>query len=175
MPAMVEYRHLSADQALETLPALQGVYGAVFSQPPYNEVPEMRDQFAEWLRDESKRPGFDLVAAVDDGQVVGFVYGYTMPAGEWWRGTDRSAPDGVKAADKLAVMEWAVRPEHRGAGIGRRLMDELLHGRAERYATLTVNPAADARSVYERWGWRHVGSTRPGKMPGMDVMLTELS
>jgi GNAT superfamily N-acetyltransferase len=98
-----------------------------------------------------------------------------MPAGEWWHRTDQPAPDEVKASAKLAVMEWAVLPGRRGAGIGRRLMDELLRGRSERYATLRVNPAADARSVYERWGWRRVSSTRPGKMPGMDVMLTELS
>jgi hypothetical protein len=59
------------------------------------------------------------------------------------------------------------------AGIGRRLLDELLAGRRQRWATLTVVPAADARAIYDRWGWRQVGSTRPGKMPGMAVMLLE--
>ena len=27
---------------------------------------------------------------------------------------------------------------------------------------------------YDRWGWRQVASTRPGRMPGMAVMLLEL-
>jgi len=169
-----EYRHLTAAEALDGLPALQVVYGAVFSLPPYNEGPEMRDKFTEWIRDESKLPGFDLVIAIDSGQVVGFSYGYTMPAGEWWHRTNRTPPGEVRAADKFAVMEWAVLPDRRGAGVGRRLMDELLDGRPEPWATLTVNPDADARTVYERWGWEHVASSQPGKMPAMDVMVLRL-
>jgi hypothetical protein len=105
---------------------------------------------------------------------VGFAYGYTMPAGRWWDGTDRPAPQELEAADKLAVIEWAVLPARRGAGIGRRLLDALLAGRREPWATLTVNPAADARAVYERWGWQQVASTRPGRMPAMDVLALEL-
>ena len=80
----------------------------------------------------------------------------------------------MKAADKLAVIEWAVLPDRRGAGVGRRLLDELLAGRREQWATLTVVPAADASVIYDRWGWRQVASTRPGRMPGMAVMLLEL-
>jgi GNAT superfamily N-acetyltransferase len=101
--------------------------------------------------------------------------GYTQPPGEWWRGTDNPAPESIKAREKLAVMEWAVLPDQRGSGVGRRLLDELLTNRSEPYATLTVNPAANARIIYEHWGWRHVASTRPDKMPGMDVMVRELT
>jgi hypothetical protein len=49
-----------------------------------------------------------------------------------------------------------------------------LTDRPERYAVLTVNPTADARNVYEHLGWRHVASTKPGRSPGMDVMLLEI-
>ncbi len=80
----------------------------------------------------------------------------------------------MKAADKVAVIEWAVLPDRRGEGIGRRLLHELLAGRSEQWATLTVNPGADARAIYDRWGWRQVASTRPGRMPGMAVMVLEL-
>jgi ribosomal protein S18 acetylase RimI-like enzyme len=72
-------------------------------------------------------------------------------------------------------MELAVLPDRRGKGIGRALMDELLAERDEPYALLTVNPAADARRLYERLGWRHVASTKPGNSSGgMDVMLLKL-
>src|SRR5207302_9230411 len=42
--------------------------------------------------------------------------------------------------------------------------------RREAWATLTVVPAADARAIYDRWGWRQVASTWPGRMPGMAVI-----
>ncbi len=34
------------------------------------------------------RPGFTLVTARDEGQLVGFVFGFTLPAGDthWWGG-----------------------------------------------------------------------------------------
>lgn len=168
---MIDYRH---PPPLTELPALQRVYGAVFSQPPYNEGPEMVIKFAEWLADEATKPGFDLVAAYDGSEMVGFAYGYRMPAGEWWRRTDRPAPEGVREGEKFAVMEWAVLPDRRGMGVGRAMLDELLAGRDEPYATLTVNPAAAARGFYERLGWDFVASTKPGRMPGMDVMVLPL-
>jgi GNAT superfamily N-acetyltransferase len=172
---MTDYLHLPPAEAVSRVDRLRETYAVVFSLPPYNEGPEMADKFVDWVKEESRHSGFDLVAAYVDGRLIGFAYGYTTPAGEWWRGTDRPAPEHVKAADKFAVMEWAVLPDHRGTGIGRRLLDELLADRYERYAALTVNPAAEARTLYERWGWEHVGSTKPGKMPGMDVMLRSLT
>jgi GNAT superfamily N-acetyltransferase len=171
---MTEYVHLDPATATAHVGELRDVYAAVFSLPPYNEGPEMADKFVGWIQEESKHTGFDLIAAYDAGRLVGFAYGYAMPPGEWWHGVDRPAPEHIKAAEKFAVMEWAVLPDRRGKGIGRRLMDELLANRHERYATLTVNPAAEAHTVYERWGWQYAASTRPGRMPGMDVMVREL-
>lgn len=171
----MEYRHLTAAEANERINEFKAVYAAVFSQPPYNEGPEMADKFVGWVRDESTEPGFDFVEAVDAGVPVGFAYGYAQPAGKWWRGADRPAPAEVKAGPTFAVMEWAVLPDRRGNGIGRTLMDELLADRAEPYAVLTVNPAAAARQLYERLGWQHVASTKPGNSnTGMDVMLLRL-
>lgn len=59
--------------------------------------------------------------------------------------------------------------------VGRTLLDELLAGRTELYAVLSVNPAAEALRLYEQLGWRHVVSTSPGNSRGMDVMLLNLS
>jgi ribosomal protein S18 acetylase RimI-like enzyme len=172
---VIDYRHMSSAEATAAASDLREVYAAVFSLPPYDEGPEMADRFVGWLAEESQRAGFSLVAAYDDGELVGFAYGYTMPPGRWWRRTDRPAPEQVKATDKFAVVEWAVLPERRGARIGRRLLDELLAGRREPYATLTVSPAAEARGIHEHWGWQQVATTKPGRMGGMDVLLLELS
>lgn len=74
---MIAYHHLTGPQALEHLDDLKAVYTAVFSEPPYNEGPEMAGRFAGWLRDEVKESGFDLVEARDGEQLVGFAYGTT--------------------------------------------------------------------------------------------------
>ena len=171
----MEYRHVDAAEANARILEFKAVYAAVFSQPPYNEGPEMHDRLVGWVRDESDQPGFDLVEAVDDGRTVGFAYGYARPAGEWWRGADKPAPAEVKAGPTFAVMEWAVLPEHQGKGIGRVLMDELLARRSEPFAILTVNPAATARTIYERWGWQWVAETKPDSPSSMDIMLLKLT
>lgn len=173
MNTTVAYRRMTPAQAVLNVLDLRAVYAAVFSLPPYNEGPEMPAAFVAWITAESRLPGFDLVGAFTENELVGFAYGYTMPPGQWWRRTGTPAPDGVKENAKFAVMEWAVLPGYRGHGIGRRLMDDLLDRREERWATLTVNPAADARAVYERWGWRHVATTRAGAMPSMDVLVLD--
>jgi ribosomal protein S18 acetylase RimI-like enzyme len=172
---VVGYRHLTPEDANSRIEQYKAVYAAVFSQPPYNEGPEMADKFVGWVAAEFTEPGFTFVEAVESGTVVGFAYGYRQPAGEWWRGADLPASEEVRPNPTFAVMEWAVLPDRRRGGIGRRLMDELLAGREEPYAVLTVNPAAAARAVYERWGWRYVASTKPGKAPSMDVMLLKLA
>jgi GNAT superfamily N-acetyltransferase len=67
-------------------------------------------------------------------------------------------------------MEWMVRFDRRGEGVGRRLMDLLLAGRPEPWAVLAANPATLARRIYQRWGWRPLGPIRPAGMPAMEVL-----
>src|SRR5262245_27839186 len=108
---VTDYVRLKAGEANTRAFELRAIYLAVFSLPPYNEGPEMGDKFMGWLNDESKLPGFSFVAAYDGDRLVGFAYGHTKPAGEWWHRADRPAPENVKAAEKFAVMEWAVLPD----------------------------------------------------------------
>jgi ribosomal protein S18 acetylase RimI-like enzyme len=174
MNTTAAYRRLDPAAARTASTALKTVYAAVFSQPPYNEGPQMADNFVSWVHDESHRAGFAMVVAYADGQPIGFAYGYTMPAGEWFRNTDQPAPPQAQKSDKFAVMEWAVLPGHRGEGIGQTLMKLLLDGRPESWAVLTVNPASDASAIYERAGWRRVATTKPSRTwPAMNVMTLD--
>lgn len=168
-------QRLDGVAALALRDAATELYAAVFAEAPYNEGPEMAEHFRRAFKRETKRPGFVFIAAIEEGELVGMAYGFTMPAGEWWRGADEDPPADVRDAPKLAVMEWAVHPDHRKAGVGRRLMDELLTDRTEPWATLNVNPAAPARDVYRAWGWEPCGMTRNRAYPDMEVLLLQLA
>jgi GNAT superfamily N-acetyltransferase len=170
----VIYRELSPDEANQAAASLKGVYAAVFSAAPYNEGPEMPDRFVTWVNDESRQPGFVMIVADNDSEPVGFAYGYTMRG--WFGHSAEPAPAYLADVEKAAVMEWAVLPSMRHKGIGRELMRRLLAERSERWAALMVNPASEARMLYERMGWRQVGTTTPSRQwPSMDIMVIELA
>ncbi|WP_435207340.1 GNAT family N-acetyltransferase [Micromonospora sp. bgisy143] len=155
----VTYTLHSPESAVAVFPALVRLYAVVYAEPPYAEGPEQVAGFASCLPDESRRPGFTLVAAADTGDLVGAAYGWTMAAGRWWTRADIEPPADLRAAEKFAVMEWVVHPDRRGEGIGAELIRRLLDGRPERWATLAANPAAPARAVYRRAGWQQVGGS----------------
>ncbi|WP_433534876.1 GNAT family N-acetyltransferase [Micromonospora sp. CA-249363] len=159
MTAPVTYTVHTAESATTVFAALVCLYAVVYAEPPYAEGPEQVAGFADGLPDESRRPGFTLVVAEDADALVGAAYGWTMPAGRWWRRADAEPPADLRAADKFAVLEWIVHPERRGAGIGAELIRRLLDGRPERWATLSSNPAAPARIIYQRAGWQWVGGS----------------
>ncbi|MEU5782214.1 GNAT family N-acetyltransferase [Micromonospora lupini] len=171
----VTYTAHTPGSAIALFPALVGLYAVVYAEPPYNEGPEQVAGFAKGLPGETQRPGFRLVAADDAGALIGAAYGWTMPAGRWWTRADTEPPAHVRNADKFAVMEWVVRPDRRGEGIGAELMRRLLDGRPEPWATLASNPAAPARAIYQRAGWQQVaGSAMPDGTP-MHLLLLPLS
>ncbi|MFI5925278.1 GNAT family N-acetyltransferase [Micromonospora sp. NPDC051543] len=155
----VTYTMHDSESATAVLPALVGLYAVVYAEPPYVEGPDQVASFAAALPGETRRPGFALVVAYDAGELVGAAYGSTMAAGRWWTRAAAEPPADLRAVDKFAVMEWIVRPGRRGEGIGAQLMNRILDGRVERWATLASNPAAPARAIYQRAGWRQVGDS----------------
>lgn len=154
--------------------ALRDLYAEVYAEPPYNEGPAHVRQFVRWISEELDRPGFSLALAQAGDGLAGAAYGFTMPAGEWMEPRASEPPPALLDVPKLNVAEWMVRKPYRGAGAGRRLLDLLLAGRPEPYAILASNPAALARSIYERWGWTKQGIIRPRSMPQMDVLVRPL-
>lgn len=153
---------------------LAEVYRHVFAEPPYNEGDEQVREFIDNYAKQAEQPGFQLVTAREDGRLVGFAYGSAQPPGWWWRYCDTQPAEQLEQAAKFAVFEWAVLADHRGQGIGRALLDLLLTGRPEPWATLTVNPAVNAYRIYQRTGWSQVGISDRDGWPAMPVMVKRL-
>lgn len=85
-------------------------------------------------------------------------------------------------ADEAELLTIAVRPAHRGSGIGRALLAAVLdHVRAAGARSLFLEVAADnpaARGLYRQAGFRDVGE-RPayfkrGDGPAMDAFIMRL-
>ncbi|MFE0421150.1 GNAT family N-acetyltransferase [Streptomyces sp. NPDC058953] len=124
--------------------------------------------FRERAEKQFTRPGFALVTARANGELVGFVFGYPLPLGDtyWWDGV-RPEPAGeflTETGTRTWVLaEIEVRRSWQSHGVGRALHDAVLASRPENRATLATGPDAPVRSVYEGWGWGWVG-----RVPGAD-------
>ncbi|WP_341719911.1 GNAT family N-acetyltransferase [Micromonospora sp. FIMYZ51] len=171
-------QHLSYVQHSEVSPAwvdaLGDLYATVYAEPPYCEGPDEVRGFRAGLPEEATRPGFALITAHDGDTLVGAAYGWTMERGRWWKRADRQPPADVLDADKLAVLEWLVRPAHRRRGVGAELLRRLLDGRPEPYATLASNPESAARDIYERAGWVQVGESETPWGAHMHLLVLRL-
>jgi ribosomal protein S18 acetylase RimI-like enzyme len=156
-------------------PELARLYARVFAEPPYREGPEQVQEFLTYYTEDSAKPGFAVVTAREDGTLVGFTYGTARAPGKWWPGCDKPPPPAIMDGPSFAVYEWAVDKRYRGRGIGRELMTRILAHRPEQWATLTVNPAADAYRIYLRAGWRRVSMSYRDNTPPMVVLIRQIA
>jgi ribosomal protein S18 acetylase RimI-like enzyme len=114
------------------------------------------------LKRHAGRDDFRFMGAFADGELVGFVYGYTGAPGQWWYDRVAGALDG--AARRLWLdpghfefTELAVRPDYQGRGIGSALHDAVLVALPHERALLSA--LADNRRViefYRHRGWEVV-------------------
>jgi GNAT superfamily N-acetyltransferase len=172
---MTIYQLFDGPQAMELTEVLRGLYAEVYAEPPYCEGEEHVNQFVERFAEEVRRPGFSLAAALHGQSLIGAAHGWTMGPGKWFSSPTNEPPVDVRNVPKFAIMEWMVRKPYRGSGIGRHLLDLLLAKRPEPFAILASNPAAPARQIYEKWGWRRCGGYKPKLMPPMDILALPLS
>jgi ribosomal protein S18 acetylase RimI-like enzyme len=151
--------HLDGAATLGRLEEIQSVYAAAF--PGYS----LADHETR-TRAQASRSGFKAVTATDSGRMAGMAYGLPLAEGSsWWADLDPPrAEEFITETGRrtFAVIDLAVLPSHRGKGLGRRLMDELLAGRQEERATLATAPhETGVQAMYERWGW-----SKAGRVPG---------
>lgn len=171
----MDIEHLDPQAARRHLGEIEAVYAEAF---PHYDLDDYRARMVGLL----SSPGFEAVTAQHQGSTAGFCYGAPLSAGSrWWDGLEPAAPAGFTAETghrTFAVIDLAVRPSLHGRGLGRRLLDELLAGRAEDRATLATAPDEDElQQMYQRWGWQHVGRTPgvPGETePWFDIYVIAL-
>lgn len=173
----IELKRRTGAEAAATAEELTDLYVAVYAEPPYGGGSiYARDAFIERTTRQASQDGFALITAHAGGQLVGFSFGLPFEAGSWWAGiVEPDPPAEIVEPPKFAVIELVVAPSHRGRGLSTRLLHELLAGRPEPYAMLLAHPDAQARAIYERWGWQQVGTNRPREdAPAADVLVLEL-
>ncbi|MET9322020.1 GNAT family N-acetyltransferase [Streptomyces sp. NPDC003038] len=176
-------RYEGTEEATAQLDAFLPVYEEVYADPPYNEGPSDVRQFIEHYLHHVKRPGMRLVLAREGDEVVGFAYGYLLPADTtWWSNVQEPLPEDFAREDGArtwVILELAVRKPWRRRGIAAGLHAALLDGLTVERVTLTVRPepeAAPARSAYAAWGYRRVGLSHPWEdAPFYDAMVLELN
>lgn len=168
------YDVLDGQGARRFADVLRDLYAEVYAEPPYLEGPKHVAQFARWYADELDKPGFTLAVAHRGDELAGAAYGFTLPPGEWMEPAANEPPAHIRDVPKFNIAEWMVRAQHRGRGVGRHLLGLVLANRSEPWAVLASNPAAPARRIYERWGWRQCGGIIPRSMPPMDVLVLPL-
>ena len=75
--------------------------------------------------------------------------------------------------DTLPVLTMAVKPEFRGEGIGKMMLEQLLLEAASRFEQISVNVLKDSRAVkfYERFGFLKLeGSEAKSPIDGSDTI-----
>jgi len=159
----MEVKILTFDAAQQAEPMVKDIihiYGEAFGQAPYfKDAADVRS-FTVVLQQHMRRDGFRcvIVQEEDTEHVLGFAYGYTGEAGQWWHDlvvrkmTLEEAEHWM--TDVFEVVELAVRPSAHGHGYGAIVHDTLLKKLPHRTAVLsTYQVETTASKMYEKRGW----------------------
>ena len=171
MTGIVFERH-HGEHSITVLEDIADLYTEIHEQEPYDDPIFSRESFIARTSRQAQKTGFELLTARKDNELAGFSFGYTMPTGDWWE--DATPPQhNVLGSSKFAVIELDVANTHRGQGLGKELLGQLLADRSEDFATLAALQGTPAHAMYLRWRWYIVGSIG-GEGPVMDAMLLPL-
>jgi len=160
----VTYRELGTAQFRAAIRELVAVYAAAMNPP--DRTLSGREAIMER---HAASPGFRGLTAHDDGQLVGFCYGFHGENGQWWHDMVAAAlasrsggaySGGAVSAqrawldDSFEIAELHVLPSRQGRGIGRALLLTIAAGRPERTAVLsTADAPTRARRLYRGVGF----------------------
>ena len=153
------------------------IYGAAMRRGP-----EMVVQRGEIMHTHLGRRGFLAVVAVgEDGEPVGFGYGYLGRRGEWWHDIVVNALGRELAsrwmADAFELAELHVLPEHQGRGLGRRVLDEVAARAGGSTMVLSTHDReSPARALYRSTGFVDLcgGLVFPGSSEVYAIMGKDL-
>jgi GNAT superfamily N-acetyltransferase len=182
MPHEVNFELYERPEAVYQLDAFLPAYEEVYIEPPYCEGPRDVAEFIDHYQVQAQRPGMRLVLARARDEIVGFTYGYLLPAGtRWWQNLQEPLPDDFTREDgrrTFVIIELAVRKEWRRQGVASSLHATLLNGLSIERVTLTMRPepeAAPAQAAYAAWGYRKIGVSHPwDEAPFYDAMVLQL-
>jgi GNAT superfamily N-acetyltransferase len=171
---------LPPDAARAERAALEELYYAAFSPPPYAESLAEAQAFGTLVERDSRRAGFDAFVARDDaGAIVGLVYGYDTPLlppeGAWWaRLIEAVGADAAREwiLGQFAFCWYAVAPGAQNGGIGGALYETIMARVTTRRAWLvTHGEPSRARDMYDRRGWRELARAELGWVPGERAVM----
>jgi len=175
----VDLRAWTPRQFAAQVDAAMDIYVQAMGYPDHTGA-----QRAVTARRHTRNDGFVCRAAVADGdRLVGFGYGYTTVAGQWWHDLVRRAMSREMASvwlrDAFELSELHVLPEYQGAGIGRGLLEGIASD-LQHEVMLLSTPDADTRAfrMYRSMGFvdlaRHYlfpGDSRPFAVLGIKLPL----
>lgn len=143
------------------------LYAEVYAQEAATDAFFSIPRFTQRLEAHTSNLGWACVTGEVQGELVGYAYGRPDSAEEWHGLDTVTAPD-VRTFGEggrtFGLCEIMVREPWRGTGIAQTLHDELMASRTEARASLLVDDDHPrVRALYERWGYRVVGTSRPDR------------
>ncbi|MFJ2865315.1 GNAT family N-acetyltransferase [Kitasatospora sp. NPDC087314] len=137
------------------------VYAAEAASDPFFSI----ERFTQRLHSHAAAPRWGCAFGEVGGEPVGYAYGFARTTSYRWNGLVTPVPaEDLAETDTrtFALCEVMVRSPWRGSGIARILHDELLSHRIEERSHLLVEEEHPrVRALYERWGYRWMGTMQP--------------
>jgi ribosomal protein S18 acetylase RimI-like enzyme len=121
----------------------------------------------------AERDDFIFLTAREGDEAVGFAYGYTGRAGQWWSDRVERSLTAEQREEWLEpphyeIVELHVRPSRQRRGIGSALLAQLLTRQPHDRALLSTQAGSQkARRFYAKNGWSELSSVDfgPGYPP----------
>ena len=184
----ISIRRISGPEFSIAAPRLVDIYIAAMGYSP-----SVRNQRVRAWREDTFLPGFTAILAATHNDVIGLAYGFLGTRETWW---DRQLRKGLRASghndevigeiagDYFEIAEIHVRPGLQGAGVGRRLLTDLLWNVPARTALLSTPEVPDennnAFGLYRSLGFHDVlrnfhfdGDSRPFAVLGAPLPLAQ--